>query len=72
MRKSCGEPKATGIRAIFLRQDEVFSRRMRDGERLPEKRGCHDFAENIPQICHGVVRFEASGTTIPLNFWHTS
>jgi hypothetical protein len=30
---------------------------MHGGGLFPEKRGCHDFAENIPQTCHGAVRF---------------
>jgi hypothetical protein len=34
---------------------------MRGGEPFREKRGCHDFAENIPQICHGAVRLASRG-----------
>jgi hypothetical protein len=50
------------MRAIFLRQGEVFSRRMHGGERLREKPVRHDFAENIPQICHRVVRPAGPGS----------
>src|SRR4051812_14168081 len=57
MWKSCGEPKADGIGAIFMRQRQVFSWRMQGGERFREKPGCHDFAENIPLIRHRAVRF---------------
>jgi hypothetical protein len=41
---------------FFMRQDEVFSRRIRGGEQFREKRARHDFAENIPQICRRAVR----------------
>jgi hypothetical protein len=37
---------------------------MRGGERFREKRGCHDFAENIPQICHRAVRLGKPGIAI--------
>jgi hypothetical protein len=42
--------RQTEGKQFFLRQDEVFSRRMRGGEPLREKRARHDFAENIPSI----------------------
>jgi hypothetical protein len=53
MRFRCDEPKAKLRRVFFMRQDKVFSRRMRDGG------GCcgrHGIAEMLPRICHAAVR----------------
>jgi hypothetical protein len=34
---------------------------MRGGEPFREKRARHDLVENIPQICHGALRFAGRG-----------
>jgi hypothetical protein len=34
---------------------------MRGGEQFGEKRARHDFAENIPSICHRAVRYATLG-----------
>jgi hypothetical protein len=52
MRFRCDEPMAKPRRVFFMRQDEVFPRRMFDGEGC---RGRHGLAEMFPRICHAAV-----------------
>ena len=61
MWSSCGELKATGIRAIFLAARGGFFTANAWRRAVGEKRVRHDFAEQIPQICHRAVRSAGRG-----------
>jgi hypothetical protein len=43
---------------------------MHGGEPFREKPARHDFAENIPHICHSAVKVGRPWIAIHLNFWH--